>query len=272
MLAAGVPFFRSPERALRGLGHLTRYAALREAAEATRAPTALAASTRLPVGVMVEHQGKALLKAAGVRIPHGALCGSPDEAERTAAAIGYPVVAKVQSAELPHKTEVGGVLVGLADEAALRAGWDELHRRVARHRPGLQLDGLLVEAMGPKGVEMVVGGRRDPDWGPVVLFGLGGVWIEALKDVRLIPADLGHAAIVEEIGRLKAHVLLDGYRGAPPVDKDALAEVIAGVGALLRQHPEIKEIDVNPLIAYPAGTPPLALDALIVVADGDVAQ
>ena len=266
VLAAGVPFFRSPERALRGLGHLTRYAALKQAAQASRAPDpgAPASNARLPAGVLVEHAGKALLKAAGVRVPEGALCRSPEDAAATAARIGYPVVLKVQSAALPHKTEVGGVLVGVADEAALHAGWAELYRRVGAARPGLELDGLLVEAMGPKGVEMVVGGRRDPEWGPIVLFGLGGVWIEALKDVRLAPADLGHAAIVEEIGRLKAHVLLAGHRGAPPVDTDALAEVIGRIGALLRQHPEVEEIDVNPLIAYPAGTTPLALDALIV--------
>ena len=265
VLSAGVPFFRSPERALRGFAHLTRYAALKTAAEAPRAAEAQASNARLAPGVMVEHAGKALLKAAGVRVPQGALCRSADEAAATAAAIGYPVVLKVQSASLPHKTEVGGVLVGVADEAAVRAGWDELHRRVASARPGLELDGLLVEAMGPKGVEMVVGGRQDPDWGPLVLFGLGGVWIEALKDVRLAPADIGEAAIVEEIGRLRARVLLEGYRGSAPIDKAALAEVIMGVGQLLRQHPEIEEIDVNPLIAYPAGTPPLALDALVVV-------
>lgn len=111
---------------------------------------------------------------------------------------------------------------------------------------------------------MVVGGRRDPEWGPIVLFGLGGVWIEALKDVRLVPADLPVECVRDEIDLLKGRMLLDGFRGAPAIDKDELAAVICAVGDLLRRHPEISEIDINPLVAYPSGAP-LALDALIVI-------
>ena len=135
-------------------------------------------------------------------------------------------------------------------------------RVLAKAQPGLALDGILVEAMAAKGVEMIVGARRDPDWGPVVLVGLGGIWTEALGDVRLMPADLSREQIVAEINKLKGARLLHGLRGAPPVDVAAVADVVIKIGALMRARPEIREIDINPLIAYPQGV--LALDALIV--------
>lgn len=264
LLENGVPFFRSPERALRAFTHTGRYATLKVQAAEPRAPEPGVARPIAACGVLVEHAGKALLREAGLRTPEGGLARSVEEAVAIAASIGGPVVLKVQSSALPHKTEVGGVVVGLDGEAALRQAWDEMTARIAKLRPGLVVDGYLVEGMAPRGLEMVVGGRRDPQWGPVVLFGLGGVWIEALKDVRLIPADLSETRILSEIDQLKARSLLDGWRGGDPVDKAGLARVVAAVGGLLRAHPEIVEIDINPLVVYPAGAAPLALDALIV--------
>jgi acyl-CoA synthetase (NDP forming) len=268
--ASGVPLFRSADRALRALRQVSAYAeSLQRAARATTAvPTALPLPGAVPPnGIFAEYQGKAWLAQAGLAVPAGALATSVDEALRVAARVGYPVVLKAQASELPHKSDVGGVLVGLADEAALRAGWQRLHASVASHRPGLVLDGALVEAMGPRGLELVVGAKRDADWGPVLLVGLGGIWIEALKDVRLIPADLSVPDIVVELGRLKAAVVLQGTRGAAAVDLHAIAEVVAQVGAQMRANPAITEIDINPLVAYPAGStrPVLALDALVVV-------
>ena len=217
-------------------------------------------------GIFAEYQGKAWLARAGLAVPAGGLARSPDEAVRIADRIGYPVVLKAQASELPHKSDVGGVLVGLKDEAALREGWRDLHASVAHHRPALRLDGALVEAMGPRGLELVVGAKRDADWGPVVLVGLGGIWIEALHDVRLIPADMAEEDIVVELGRLKAAAVLQGIRGAPGVDLQAIARVVALVGAQMNANPRITEIDINPLVAYPAGSahPVLALDALVV--------
>jgi acyl-CoA synthetase (NDP forming) len=137
-----------------------------------------------------------------------------------------------------------------------------MHARLAKAQPGLALDGILVEAMAAKGVEMIVGARRDPDWGPVVLVGLGGIWTEALGDARLMPADLSREQIVAEINKLKGARLLHGLRGAPPVDVAAVADVVIKIAALMLARPDIREIDINPLIAYPQGV--LALDALIV--------
>lgn len=263
--ASDVPFFRSPDRALRALARVAAYGeAMQRAARASQgAARALPLPAPVPPsGVFAEYQGKAWLAAAGIAVPEGALAGSADEAVRIAARIGYPVVIKAQASALPHKSDVGGVIVGLADEAALRAGWQALHANVSSHRPDLQLDGVLVEAMGARGLELVVGAKRDADWGPVVLVGLGGVWIEALKDVRLIPADMAEADIVEELGRLKAASMLTGIRGAAAIDVAAVARVVALVGEQMRASPQITEIDINPLVAYRDRV--LALDALVV--------
>ena len=268
--ASSVPLFRSADRALRALRRVAQYGEARARATragATRAAAALPLPGAVPPnGIFAEHQGKGWLKAAGLPVPAGALATTADEAVRIAQSIGFPVVLKAQASALPHKSDVGGVLVGLADEAALRAGWTQLFASVAAHRPELTLDGALVEAMGPRGLELVVGAKRDADWGPVVLVGLGGIWIEALKDVRLIPADMAEQDIVVELGRLKAATVLQGTRGAAGVDLAAIARVVALVGAQMRANPAITEIDINPLVAYPAGSsqPVLALDALVV--------
>jgi hypothetical protein len=126
------------------------------------------------------------------------------------------------------------------------------------------LDGVLVETMAARGVELMVGGRRDPAWGPVLLIGLGGTWVEAMGDTRLLAPDAAHETIVEELLRLRCARLLTGFRGSPAVDLDGIARAASLVGKLLLRLPEITEIEVNPLIAHPRGQGVTALDALIV--------
>lgn len=264
---SGVPLFRSPDRALRALRRVADYGeALQRArrAGAGTAPVAVPLPGPAPDnGLYAEYQGKQWLQELGIPVPRGGLARDLAAAERIAQQIGYPVVIKAQASALPHKSDVGGVLVGLADAAALRAGWATLIDNLRRHRPELVLDGVLVEAMGPRGVELIVGAKRDAEWGPVVLVGLGGIWIEALKDARLLPADLAEADIVEELQRLKAAPVLRGLRGQPGVDLGAVARVVAAVGAQMRATPALNEIDINPLVAYPDRV--LALDALLCV-------
>ncbi|WP_174297693.1 acetate--CoA ligase family protein, partial [Sphingomonas bacterium] len=141
--------------------------------------------------------------------------------------------------------------------------WARLHADVAARAPGLALDGVLVEAMGARGIELIVGARNDPDWGPVILVGFGGVQAEILKDVRLLPPDLTPAAIVAELRALKSGALLDGWRGSPALDVEAVAGIIAALGRVLRGTPAIREIDLNPVVVYPRGQGAVALDALI---------
>lgn len=265
MLQEGsIPFYRSPERALRMFAHSARYAAMKTRAEASTTAPVTVAERLSGHGALSEHAGKALLRAAGLAVPDGALVTTPDDAVTAAARVGWPVVLKVQSPQLLHKTEVGGVAVGLTDEAALRSAWETMAACVAAARPDAVVEGYLVEAMAERGLELVIGGRRDPEWGPIVLFGLGGVWIEALQDVRLLPADASEATVMEELGLLKAHTLLDGARGTAPVDKTAVARAVTAIGQLLLAHPEIVEIDVNPLVVF-GDRPPIALDALVVL-------
>ena len=259
--AKNIPFFRAPERALRALGHMTAYGKARAATRLANPPT-LDAPALPGGGTLAEYQGKKYLAALGIPVPAGALARDLAEARAVARKIGYPVVLKAQASALAHKSEAGGVILNLADEAALASGWNRLHDNLRRARPQLVLDGVLVERMGAPGLEMVVGARRDKGWGPVLLVGLGGLWIEAMKDVRILAADLDAERIAAELRKLKGAALLGGLRGAPAVDVAAIAQTAATIGALMRARPEISEIDINPLAAYPGRV--LALDVLIV--------
>lgn len=251
---------RSSDRVLKALARIVRQPDPRPA-------PAAAASTRardLPKGTLPEWLGKSLLQGEGIAIPGGRLVRTLDEAHAAAEAIGYPVVIKAQAGALAHKTEAGGVILNLADADALAAAWATLHANISRAQPGLALDGVLVEKMSAKGLELVVGGRRDPRWGPVVLIGLGGIMVEALGDVRLVAADASRAEFVAEFGKLKASKMLYGFRNQPPVDVEAAADVAVAIGRLLLATPEITDVEINPLMVYERGRGAVALDALIV--------
>jgi len=187
-----------------------------------------------------------------------------DEAVKTAAGIGYPVAMKAQAAALAHKTEAGAVILNVADEAGVRRAWQTLVDNVQRAQPGLVLDGVLVERMAAKGVELMVGAKRDPQWGPVVLVGLGGIWVEAIGDVRLLPPDLDEKSIVAEIWKLRSAKLLGAFRGSPARDVAAVARTVSLIGQLMRTVPEISEIDINPLFVHAENEGVTAADALIV--------
>jgi acyl-CoA synthetase (NDP forming) len=258
----GIPVLRSPERAMRALAHATAYgqnlARGRGTAPSIAAP-ALPRRSTLP-----EYEAKLYLAGLGIAVPRGALARDLGEAKAIAAKLGYPVALKAQAADLAHKSDAGGVALNIGDDAALEAAWARVNESIAAKHTGLTLDGMLIEEMAPRGVELIVGARRDPQWGPVVMAGLGGIWTEALDDVRLMPADLPRDDIIAELGALKGAALLRGLRGSKPVDLAAIADTVAAVGALIRARGEIAEIDINPLVAYPDRV--LALDALIVAA------
>jgi acyl-CoA synthetase (NDP forming) len=258
---------RSSDRTMRAMGKAIAYgnrnSALKERKVVPDTPVSIPA---IGQGPQPEWLGKKVLAALGVRTPAGELARNADAAVAIADRIGYPVAMKAQAAQLAHKTEAGGVVLGVADGKVVRKTWATLHANVERVQPGLKLDGVLVEAMSPRGLELVVGARRDPRWGPVVMVGIGGIWVEALGDVRLMAPDLTEDEIAEEIGRLKTAKLLHGFRGAPPADIKAAAAVAAAVGHLMRARPDIVEIDINPLMVHADGHGATALDALIVTA------
>jgi len=261
--AAGVPCFGSTERVFRAIARLSAHAA-RDFAICDADPLAC---EDLPLGgVVPEYRAKAVLAPLGLPFPRGGFARTADEAVRIADEIGYPVVLKAQSAELSHKSDAGGVVLNLADEDGLRAGWRKLHGDVGRHRPDLTLDGVLVEGMGKRGVELIVGAKRDPEWGPVILAGFGGVTAEILQDVRLLPCDLTPEAIERELHQLKSAAILRGWRGAPALDVPAVAALIARLAQVLIAEPSIREVDLNPVVVHPLGEGVVALDALMLTA------
>lgn len=261
--AQGVPFFTSAERALRAVSCL--------AAPTPADPGPPGAQEAVPLladatGVLAEYTSKEVLRSLGIPVPAGRLVRRLDQALAAAAAVGYPVVLKAQSPHLAHKSDAGGVVLGLETPQALERGWQLLHANMAAARAGLELDGVLVERMCRKGLELIVGARNDPDWGPVLLVGFGGVLAELLHDVRTIPANLSAADIAMELAGLKGADLFDGLRGEKALDVAAAASLVARVGRLIRADTRILEIDVNPVVVYPAGEGAVALDALIVMA------
>jgi acyl-CoA synthetase (NDP forming) len=213
--------------------------------------------------MLPEYASKQILAQLGIAVPPGRLASSCDEAIAIAHEIGFPVALKAQASDLPHKSSAGAVVLGVASEPALNGAWAKLHRRIEEFRPGISLDGVLVERMEAPGCELIAGSRNDPQWGPVLLVGFGGVLAEAIRDTRLIPPDLSPAAIEHELLQLRSSDLLKGFRGSPPLDVRAAAEVISRIGDLVRSWPNLLEIDINPLVVYPRGSGAIALDALI---------
>ena len=263
----GVPYFPSTERTLRALKRLNDHAR-RDFSEGDTTPLP---APGLPEsgGVVPEYASKAILAPLGIPFPQGGFATSAEEALAVADKVGYPVVLKAQSAGLSHKSDAGGVLLNIKDADELRAAWDKLYSNVSAYDAAIALDGALIEGMGERGAELIIGAKSDPDWGPVILAGFGGVTAEILQDVRLLPPGLPHEAIVAELLKLKQAALLQGFRGSPALDVDAAARMIATLGRILIAEPSIREIDLNPVILYPAGQGAVALDALMLTAPKD---
>lgn len=258
--ALGVPYLPSPERALRAISRLVAHAQ-RDLSRVTHPDSP--PDWHAQAGIVPEYRAKQLLAPLGIAFPRGRLARTLDEALRIAAEVTYPVALKAQSAALSHKSDAGGVLLHIADDEQLTRCWHGMAARMAEHLPDTPLDGVLVEKMSAPGLELVVGGRNDRDWGPVVLVGLGGVQAELLGDVRLLATDLTPSGIAAELSRLRLAPLLHGYRGSAPLDVAALIELITRVCQLLRFQPRLREIDLNPVVLGTRGV--VALDALMLL-------
>ena len=257
----GVAVFRQPEAALHALAHLTMHHHFVPGPAITLSPAA--PSARLKTGTLAEYAAKSLLAERGIAVPPGVLVKTADAVAGAAASVGFPLAMKVQSSQIVHKTEVGGVVLGVADEESAHRAYEDIMLRAAAAQPDATIDGVLVEAMSGAGVEMAIGSRRDREWGPTVMVALGGIWIEVMQDARLVPAPLDRRAALAAIRKLRAFPILEGARGQAPADVEALAGVMIKVGALMIEHPEIDEIDINPLCVSAAGA--VAVDASIVV-------
>lgn len=204
-----------------------------------------------------EYESRQVIESAGVLVAAAALAKTKEEAIQEAEKMGYPVVMKGCSAELAHKTEAGMVALNVNTSEEVAQVFDELSGKVKN------LDGVLVEKMVRGSREFVIGLSRDPQFGPCVMFGMGGIFTEALKDVTFRVAPLTKEDALEMIDEIKTKKLLGEFRGSPAVDRDALAKALVGVGDLGIKYDAIAEIDINPLIV--CGDKPVAVDALVVL-------
>ncbi len=216
--------------------------------------------------LLSEVESKAALAAAGVRVTATELARSREEVAALAEAMGFPVALKVVSADVPHKSDVGGVRLGLAGRADVLAAHDAIMAAVGAARPDAVVEGVAVQEMAAPGVEVIVGVTADPQFGPVMMFGLGGIMVEVMGDVAFRLAPLGAGDARDMIDEIRGRPALDGARGRPPADLDALADVLERVSAFAAAHPEVRELDLNPVIASPDGA--VAADARIVLAEG----
>ncbi|MCL2643017.1 MAG: acetate--CoA ligase family protein [Candidatus Bathyarchaeota archaeon] len=212
---------------------------------------------------LLESEAKTIMTEYGVAVPKFQLATNEKEAAQIAQSIGFPVVAKIVSPEIIHKSDAGGVKVGLKTAADVEAAYTTIIENAKKYDPNARLLGVLIMEMAPSGIEVIVGAIKDPQFGATIMFGLGGIFVEVLKDVTFKIAPINTDEAKEMINNLKASALLKGYRNTPPADTDALAQILVNVSTLLTEHPEIKELDLNPILAYAKGAS--TVDARIIL-------
>jgi len=207
-----------------------------------------------------------ILKAYDLAIPESRLAKTSEQAVEIATEIGFPVVLKIASPDILHKTDVGGVKVGLESADQVRDAFDLMIFRTERYLPDAEIWGCQVQEMAPPGgMEILIGMNRDPQFGPLVTFGLGGIFVEALKDVTFRIAPFTRKDAEDMLREIRSKSLLDGVRGNPPLDKDAIVDTLLRIGQLVQDFPEIAELDINPLIVYPEGQGAIAIDMRLVL-------
>ncbi len=214
-----------------------------------------------PKTVLGEAQTRPLLYAYGIPICKGDFAKDAKHAADIAEKVGYPVVLKIVSDQILHKSEVGGVMLNINTRSQVSASYTKMTNQIKRINPQARIDGVLVEKMAPKGYEIIIGMKRDPNFGPILMFGLGGIYVELIFDVAFEIAPITKSRAFEMIQRTKAGQLLKGLRGLPSADVDAVIDCILRLSQLSMDHHEISEIEVNPLIVLPNGKGAIAIDA-----------
>lgn len=212
---------------------------------------------------LLETEAKTICTEYGISVTKFNLAKSEKQAAEQAEQIGYPIVLKIVSPDIIHKTEAGGVIVNLKSAADVEAGYTKIIANVIKYKPDAKIVGVLVQEMAPQATEVIVGALKDPQFGQTIMFGLGGIFVELLKDVNFRVAPLTVDDAKEMIKQLKAFPLLNGYRNTPPADIDALAQILLNTSRLVMDNPEIKELDLNPVMAYSKGAK--TVDARIIL-------
>lgn len=262
----GICALRGAEPVIDAIAALVEWGEAREAALADTAAIALACLPVPAAGPIPTVEAAAMLDAAGVPLAALGLATTADEAVAIAERLGWPVAVKIESPDILHKTEIGGVEIAIQNADALRAAFDRIMTRASNAAPAAQISGLIIQKMGVGTVEMVIGLRHDPVFGPVVMVGLGGIFIEVQKDVVFHRAPVSEAAAGRMLDRLKGRVMLDGVRGAAPVNRAALCRTIAAVSRFGAASADwLEELDLNPVLAGPDGV--VAVDCLMIARD-----
>lgn len=213
--------------------------------------------------ILTEFESKELLKKIGIPVVETKMARNREEAVLQSQEIGFPVVVKIASPDVLHKSDSGGVKLGLNNVAQVRTAYDEMMTNVNKQYPNADIQGVSVQKMARPGTEVIIGTNKDPQFGPVIMFGLGGLFVEVLKDVsfRIIPVNKRDAQ--EMIQGIKGYPLLQGYRGKDPADIPALVDLILKISKFVDENPKIKELELNPVFAYSEGA--VAVDARIIL-------
>ncbi len=274
MTKRGVPNYPFPERAVTALKAMSDYRKLaakplpvfkqidadREAVKAVFEK--VRADGRASIG---DFEARDIMRAYGLPMPKAELAESADQAVELAEKYGFPIVMKIASPDILHKTDVGGVKVGLKTVEEVRETFETMVRQAEKYVPGARIWGCLVQEMAPQGHEILVGMNRDPQFGPLVTFALGGIYVEVLKDATFRIAPFSEEEAYEMLGEIRAHALLDGVRGKPPADKAAIVDALLRINQLVQDFPEIVELDINPLMVYDEGDGAVAIDMRLVL-------
>ncbi|MEJ2657216.1 MAG: acetate--CoA ligase family protein [Desulfobacterales bacterium] len=255
----GIPVFPTPERGIKALARVLERSVLKTPQKPTF--TMPAFGRQLPL-----HKAFERIAGKGIPCTNFALANNTTEAIERAKVQGFPVALKISSPDILHKSDAGGVKLNLDSAEAVKKAFDELLATVQKNRPQAHVDGVLVSKMAPPGVEVIIGMNRDPQFGPVILFGLGGIMVEIFQDIGLRLLPLTRKDALGMIREIKGYGLLSGYRGRPPVDEQALADCLIAVAEMAQGHSSILEIDLNPVFAYPDGI--LVADARIIEQKG----
>jgi acyl-CoA synthetase (NDP forming) len=212
---------------------------------------------------LTETEAKAVCMDYGIPVTRSELAENEEEALKLAEKIGFPVVLKIVSPDIIHKSDVGGVIVNLKNAKEVGNAYKQILSNVKKHNANAKIVGMLVQEMAPASTEVIVGSIKDPQFGPALMFGLGGVFVEVLKDVTFRIAPVNEEEAHEMIEEVKAYPLLKGYRGSPPADINAIVKIILATSKLVMEHEEIKELDLNPIMVYEKGAK--AVDARIIL-------
>jgi acyl-CoA synthetase (NDP forming) len=213
--------------------------------------------------MLTEIEAKQLLKNAGISVVDTRLATSKEQAVTIAKQIGFPVVMKIASADVVHKSDAGGVKLGLKTAVQVGKAYDDIMKSIKAAFPNAKIEGVSVQAMARPGVEVIIGMSKDAQFGPVLMFGLGGVLVEILKDVSFRIVPLVKRDAKEMVREIKGFPLLQGYRGSEPVDVENLENMILKVSEFIEKTPEVKELDLNPVFAYKDGA--VAVDARVIL-------